>query len=124
MDRVSKGFEILGVAVLAIGLVIALTASMVASGRTRSLDESYRAIRSYFGRSVLLALELLVAADLVRTVAVQPTIENVAVLGLIVIIRTFLSVSLEVEIDGTWPWRRSARSPVRGGAAPSRTDEP
>jgi uncharacterized membrane protein len=59
-----------------------------------------------FGRSILLALELLVAADIIRTVAVDPSLRNVGVLGLIVLIRTFLSFSLEVEIDGTWPWRR------------------
>jgi uncharacterized membrane protein len=68
-------------------------------------------IRTYFGRSVLFALELLVAADLIRTVAVQPTLQNVAVLAIIVLIRTFLSFSLEVEIEGTWPWRRGPRVP-------------
>jgi hypothetical protein len=58
----------------------------------------------------LLALEILVAADLVRTVAVAPTLNKVLVLGLIVLIRTFLSFSLEIEIDGTWPWRRALAS--------------
>jgi uncharacterized membrane protein len=111
MDRISKGFEVLGVAVLAIGLVVAVIASVSAFVRSRSIDDSYGVIRSYFGRSVLLALEFLVAADLIRTVAVQPTLENVAVLGVIVIIRTLLSFSLEVEIEGTLPWRRGPRSP-------------
>jgi hypothetical protein len=64
-------------------------------------------------RSILLGLEFLVAADIIRTVAVQPSLENVAVLGLIVLIRTFLSFSLEVEIDGRWPWRRAVA--VRSG---------
>jgi uncharacterized membrane protein len=111
MDQISKGFEILGVAVLAIGLVVALIASVAVFIRSRSLDEGYRVIRTYFGRSVLFSLELLVAADLIRTVAVQPTLENVAVLAIIVLIRTFLSFSLEVEIEGTWPWRRGPRLP-------------
>jgi uncharacterized membrane protein len=66
----------------------------------------YRMIRKYFGQSILLGLEILVAADLIRTVAVDPTMENVLVLGLIVLIRTFLSFSLEIEIDGMAPWRR------------------
>jgi hypothetical protein len=77
-----------------------------------------------FGRSILLGLEFLVAADIIRTVAVQPSLENVAVLGLIVLIRTFLSFSLEVEIDGRWPWRRAVA--VRSGlptASPD-TSEP
>ena len=111
MDGVSKGFEALGVAVLAIGLVAALVASASAYLRSRSLDEAYRVIRNNFGKSVLFSLELLVAADLIRTVAVQPSLENVAVLGIIVLIRTFLSFSLEVEIEGTWPWRRGPRLP-------------
>jgi uncharacterized membrane protein len=111
MDRVSKGFEVLGAVVLVIGLVIALMASVSAFARSRSLDNGYGVIRSYFGRSVLLALELLVAADLIRTVAVEPTLENVIVLGIIVIIMTLLSFSLEVEIEGTLPWRRGPRSP-------------
>jgi uncharacterized membrane protein len=79
------------------------------------VEEVYRVVRTVFGRSILLGLEFLVAADIIRTVAVQPSLQNVAVLGLIVLIRTFLSFSLEVEIDGRWPWRRA----VLGRAAPS-----
>ena len=117
MDRISKGFEILGVAVLAIGFFVAVVRASLALRRTRSIDVAYVVVRNYFGRSVLFALELLVAADLIRTVAVQPSLENVAVLGLIVLIRTFLSFSLEVEIDGVWPWRRGARAPAVAEAA-------
>ena len=80
-------------------------------------------MRLYFGRSILLGLEVLVAADLIRTVAVEPTLHNVLVLGLIVLIRTFLSFSLEIEIDGVVPWRRGPREtwralkgPAAGGA--------
>ncbi len=72
----------------------------------RPQEESYVVLRRYFGRSILLGLEILVAADLIRTVAVDQTWENVLSLGLIVLIRTFLSFSLEVEMDGVWPWRR------------------
>lgn len=122
MDRISKSFEVLGVAVLAIGLVLAVGRAVLALRRTRSLDEAYIVVRNYFGRSVLLALELLVAADMIRTVAVQPTLENVAVLGLIVLIRTFLSFSLEVEIEGAWPWRRGPRMPPASGGAAGRPD--
>ena len=67
----------------------------------------YLVLRQAFGGTLLLGLEVLVAADLVRTVAVAPTLDNVLVLGLIVVIRTFLSFSLETEIEGVAPWRRA-----------------
>ena len=67
---------------------------------------SYDALRRNLGRSILLGLEVLIVADIVRTIIVDPTLESVAVLGVIVVIRILLSFSLEVEIDGLWPWRR------------------
>ena len=67
----------------------------------------YHRYRKRLGRSILLGLELLVAADIIRTVAVAPTFESVGVLGLIVLIRTFLSFSLELEITGRWPWQKA-----------------
>jgi uncharacterized membrane protein len=72
--------------------------------------KAYLVLRQAFGGSLLLGLEVLVAADLVRTVAVAPTLDNVLVLGLIVVIRTFLSFSLETEIEGVPPWRRARAS--------------
>ena len=71
---------------------------------------AYHRYRAELARGILLGLELLVAADIVGTVAVTPTFESLAVLGLIVLIRTFLSFSLEVEIEGRWPWQHSAAS--------------
>jgi hypothetical protein len=68
---------------------------------------AYRRYRANLGRGILLGLELLVAADIIGTVAVTPSLQNLAVLGLIVLIRTFLSFSLEVEIEGRWPWQRA-----------------
>ena len=68
---------------------------------------SYDELRRNLGRCILLGLEVLIVADIVRTIIVDPTIESVAVLGVIVLIRISLSFSLEVEIDGVWPWRRS-----------------
>jgi uncharacterized membrane protein len=87
--------------------------AVLAWRRSRSGQRAYTALRQAFGGTLLLALEILVAADLVRTVAVAPTLGNVLVLGLIVLIRTFLSFSLEIEIDGTWPWRRALASGAR-----------
>ncbi len=69
------------------------------------VPESYEHYRGQLGKSLLLGLQLLVAADVVRTVALQPTLDNVVVLGLLVLVRTFLSWSTVVEIEGRWPWR-------------------
>lgn len=105
MEWVSRGFEVAGVAVLVVGFAAGVVRSLIAYFQGR-LEGSYNTVRRYFGRSILLGIEVLVAADLIRTVAVEPTINNVLGLGLIVLIRTFLSFSLEVELDGVWPWRR------------------
>ena len=68
-------------------------------------EDRYRELKTRLGRSLLLGLEILVAADIVRTVALEATLESVAILGLLVLIRTFLSWSLAVEIEGHWPWQ-------------------
>jgi len=115
MDVIARGVEIIGIVTLVLGLVAALVRAALGLTGGHGVEEVYRTVRTVFGRSILLGLEFLVAADIIRTVAVQPSLENVAVLGLIVLIRTFLSFSLEVEIDGGWPWRRA----VLGPAAPS-----
>jgi len=117
MEWVSRGFEIVGIAVLVLGFLTGVVKSLKArfSGQT---EASYDVLRRYFGRSILLGLEILIAADLIRTVAVEPELENVLVLGLIILIRTFLSFSLEVEMDGVWPWARWRKAPVHSTAAP------
>ena len=106
MDGIAKGVEVVGVTIIVIGGVIALARAGIDLQRDHDAAASYRGLRSFLGRSILLGLEVLVAADLIRTVAVDPSLENVGVLGLIVLIRTFLSFSLEVEIDGRFPWAR------------------
>ena len=106
MDAIARGVEIIGIVTLVLGLAAALVrAGLVLTSGQGGVEEAYRIVRTVFGRSILLGLEFLVAADIIRTVAVQPSLQNVAVLGLIVLIRTFLSFSLEVEIDGRWPWQ-------------------
>jgi Protein of unknown function (DUF1622) len=90
-----------------------VTASL--TWRAEGGRRGYQALRETFGAVLLLALEILVAADLITTVAVAPTPRNVSVLGLIVLIRTFLSVSLQVEIDGQRPWRRFMAAEVASG---------
>jgi uncharacterized membrane protein len=80
---------------------------------TWSCPSRYDRCRANLGRGILLGLELLVAADIIGTVAVTPSVENLAVLALIVVIRTFLSFALEVEIEGCWPWAAKAQAPRR-----------
>src|SRR6266487_3671427 len=126
MKHVAQGFEAFGVAVLILGLawsVIVATRTWRAAGGRRG----YRALRETFGGVLLLGLEILVAADLIRTVAVSPTLQSVAVLGLIVVIRTFLSFSLQIEIEGVPPWRRalaSGATAVAQAARANRTGPP
>src|SRR5215204_4513721 len=115
MEQVARGVEVVGIATLVLGLVLALVQAARVLIAGQDAEVAYRVVRTVFGRSILLGLEFLVAADIIRTVAVDPSLQNVGVLGLIVLIRTFLSFSLEVEIDGTWPWRRAA---VRAGTVP------
>jgi uncharacterized membrane protein len=108
MEHVAQGFEALGVVLLVAGLVWSLGLAATVWSRTRQGRNAYAVLRSTFGGVLLLGLEILMAADLIKTIAVATTVENVAILGLIVLIRTFLSFSLEIEIDGTLPWRRAA----------------
>ena len=103
---VAKGIELVGVAIIAIGalLNLALFAKDTAGGVDRVT--ALANLRANFGRAILLGLEFLIAADIINTVAVTPTLNSVIVLAIIVAIRTFLSFSLELEIDGRWPWQR------------------
>jgi uncharacterized membrane protein len=112
MDHVAQGFEALGAAILVVGVIWSFILAVVAARRSGWSAQAYIVLRQAFGGTLLLGLEILVAADLVRTVAIAPTLDNVLVLGLIVVIRTFLSFSLETEIEGVVPWRRA----MTGGA--------
>ena len=110
MTHVAQGFEVLGVLALVVGVVWSVVLAVLAWRRSGTAEQALLALRRAFGASLLLGLEVLVAADLIRTIAVAPTVDNVLVLGLIVLIRTFLSFSLETEIDGVLPWRRGPSS--------------
>lgn len=111
---VAQVFELAGMGVIILGALFALGVFIV--GRRHASDDRVAIFRRMLGRAILTGLELLVAADIIRTVAIDPTLESVAVLGLIVIIRTFLSFSLEVEIDGRWPWQKKAKAGGEGRA--------
>ena len=107
IELIGSAFELAGVAVLVIGSLIAFVRSIVSLIQLRDGPAAYRHLRLYLGRSIVVGLELLIAADIVRSVAIDPTFTSVGVLALIVLVRTFLSWSLEVEINGEWPWQRS-----------------
>lgn len=104
---ITRGVELTGIAVILAGALYAAVrfAGDVARYRAGAGADPYKQLRSNLGRSILLGLELLVAGDIINTVAVEPTLRSLAVLAGIVLIRTFLSFSLEVEIEGRWPWQ-------------------
>ena len=108
VDAVSKVIDGAGVAVVVIGLLIATLAFALALRGTATGDDAYRLYRQQVGKAILLGLEFLVAADIIRTVAVAPTFTGVGVLGALVAVRTFLSFTLDVELEGRWPWQARA----------------
>ena len=105
MEAVVKGFEIAGIAILAVG---SLRAAVVAAAAFIRGERAgvYERARVQVGQAILLGLEVLIIADIVQTVTIDPTIESAATLGIIVLVRTFLSFSLEIELEGIVPWRR------------------
>ena len=108
MENVVKAFEVAGVAILAIGSIVAL-ADATAALRRGERRSAYARAREGIGRSILLGLEVLIIADIITTITIDPTVESALTLGLIVLVRTFLSFSLEVELEGALPWRRLRR---------------
>lgn len=102
IETVGKAMDAVGVAVIAVGALISVAGAATRLGKK---VEIYRPLRRQLGSSILLGLEFLVAADIIRTVAVTPELRSVLVLGAIVLIRTFLSYSLQLEVTGYWPWQ-------------------
>jgi uncharacterized membrane protein len=110
MERVVQGFEIVGVAILVVGSLVALGSAAVSLG-LGDRQAVYERARQTVGRTILLGLEVLIIADIVLTITVDQTLESALTLGLVVLVRTFLSLSLEVELDGELPWRRDPSGP-------------
>ena len=111
IEAAGRYMDVAGVAVMVIGAIVSIPLALRGfrpRGQAAGSEplSVYRSYRQLLGRSILLGLELLVAADNIRTVAVAPTYESVGVLAIIVLIRTFLSFSLELEITGRWPWQK------------------
>jgi uncharacterized membrane protein len=104
IDKIGMTIDAAGVVVIVTGAAIAFVVTAVRLSRRES--NVYQRFRQQLGRAILLGLELLVAADIIRTVAASPNLTSVAILAAIVLIRTFLSFSLEVETTGRWPWQK------------------
>lgn len=109
MEWVGLAFDSIGVLVIAFGTMIA--AARLAAKGARNCEFDMQCFRRNFGGAIVLGLEFLVAGDIIRTVAVSPTLTNVMVLAIVVLIRTVLSMALQVEIEGHWPWQRKALEP-------------
>jgi uncharacterized membrane protein len=115
MELVVRGFEVGGVAILVVGSLAAF-ASAARSYRQVGARGAYEEARRNVGRAILLGLEFLIIADIVMTITVDPTLTSAIALGVIVLVRTFLSFSLEIELEGSLPWRRRAARPDSSGA--------
>ncbi len=112
----ATGLEVAGVLVILLGALVSTALAVTRYVRRPVPEGVYRDYRRQLSRAILLGLELLVAADIIRTVAITPTYRSVGVLAAIVVIRTFLSFTLEVEVSGKWPWQHQ----TEGSAPPLR----
>ncbi|TDT15899.1 putative membrane protein [Ilumatobacter fluminis] len=113
-EDVSEWIEAVAIAVIAVAVVVAFvqgTRTMFRSGATAAVE----VVKQHIGRALLLGLDLLIAADVIRTVTLEPTLENVSALGVLVLVRTFLAWSLVVELEGRWPWQSKARPATEPG---------
>lgn len=106
IETISLLIELLAVAIIVISIVYGIARYGVDVFFRRTNTDAYSEFKVRLGKGLLLGLEMLVAGDVIRTVALEPTLENVITLGVLVLIRTFLSWSLVVEIEGRWPWRQ------------------
>ncbi|HEY7772371.1 MAG TPA: DUF1622 domain-containing protein [Marinagarivorans sp.] len=128
MAHIRYYFEWSALAIEAIGIIVILVAvvlsliTLVSTGGAKSDNHSkYMAVRQKLGRGIILGLEFLVAADIIHTVAVELTLKTVTALGLIVLIRTFLSFTLEAELEGHWPWQKHKKNDNANKDDPERT---
>jgi uncharacterized membrane protein len=112
VEWVGKSVDGVGVVIVVVGSLAALLPYLVEVALRRGTEERYAATRRRLGRAILLGLEFLVAGDIIRTVAATPTFTSIGVLAAIVAIRTFLSTTLHMEVDGRWPWQRGREPAV------------
>lgn len=103
-ETLARWIEIIAVLAISIAVLVAVVGA-IRAGMTSNWTGAFSTFKMYMGRGLLVGLDLLIAADIIKTVTVEPTLENAAVLGLLVVIRTFLSWSIVLEIEGHWPWQ-------------------
>jgi uncharacterized membrane protein len=113
---ISEAIDFTGVAVIAVGALIGVIRFAQDFARQERMAEAYDRLRTFLGRSLLLGLEFLVAGDIIKTVAIEPTFDSVIVLAIIVLVRTVLSLSIDVEIDGRWPWEAARQESIAAAA--------
>jgi uncharacterized membrane protein len=107
VETVGRVLEAAGVAIIAVGAVVATLRFLSAWRAGATPHTTYRTYRTGVAQAILLGLEFLVAGDIIRSVVIEPTFTSVGVLAIIVLIRTFLSLELTLEIEGRWPWQRA-----------------
>jgi uncharacterized membrane protein len=105
IEFAALAIELLAVSIIVFAIIHAMVRYTLQAVRQRAMEVRFRELKVHLARALLLGLEILVAADIVRTVALEATLQSVVVLGLLVLIRTFLSWALVVEIEGRWPWQ-------------------
>lgn len=107
VELIGKGVDGTGVAIIVVGALVATGQFLRGARAVGAFEDAYRRYRRALGRAILLGVEFLVAGDIIRTVAIAPTFRSVGILAIIVALRTFLSLELELEIDGRWPWDKA-----------------
>ncbi len=118
IEQLANLLELMGVSIIVLGVAVATGIFLRDGIRRHEWRDGYDRYRANLGRGILLGLELLVGADIIGTITAPLTFTSVGLLAIIVLIRTFLSFSLEAEIEGCWPWQRAGRDKdARGGAA-------
>ena len=116
MNDAVKAFEVLGVLILIVGGLLALVGCIIELARGGAPGRVFDDVRARLGRAILLGLEILVIADIIRTIVVSPTLSSALSLGLIVVVRIALSFAIDVEVDGVAPWRKGATTASSGPA--------
>ena len=112
IELVGQGVDVAGVAVMVLGMIVATIYFLNSRRHGHDPVAAYQKYRHGIGRAILLGLEILIVADIIRTIAIEPTFSSLGILAVIVLIRTFLSTALELELEGRWPWQRPASHPV------------
>jgi len=106
IELVGQGVDVAGVVVMVLGMLVATVSFLKGQRRANDPTETYQRYRHGLGRAILLGLEILIVADIIRTIAIEPTFASLGILAIIVLVRTFLSWTLELELEGRWPWQQ------------------